>query len=273
MSSTDFGSYRADARPGLAPGSTGEPPGTLFAALYGEPARRPEAGSEDTEDAYSLFYQRSVAMGWLAEVGPAGFWGMNDAGQEHPDAAPAPFTWFQVGLERVPPGMPLPVQPFLCCAGEVAARLGVARPDTVQLLLPVQSLAASARAKAPSSLLHTAGWFAGRSPRTRIRATLDSGRAPTVPAAAPAMHTWMRSLEQEVVTWDSYPSTGHEPLAATVPFHDAFWNGPPGNRVTFEGTVAEWSPDALGWVAALLAEGAARNGVTTPVVLTAGRAA
>ena len=45
------------------------------------------------------------------------------------------------------------------------------------------------------------------------------------------------------------------------------------HRVTFRGTLAEWSLDALGWLAAFLADISARHGVGIPLMLTAGRPA
>ncbi|MQS04249.1 hypothetical protein FNX44_020700, partial [Streptomyces sp. OF1] len=57
------------AVPGVVPGSR-PTAGTMFAALYGE--LRPHAwwGAEPEGDAYSLFHQRSAAMGWLDEAEP-----------------------------------------------------------------------------------------------------------------------------------------------------------------------------------------------------------
>jgi len=67
---------------------------TMFAALYGElvlhPRRDPLA--ELSEDAYSLFYARSAAMGWLTpavEGAAGGLWGMNDA-EAGPGSGPRP---------------------------------------------------------------------------------------------------------------------------------------------------------------------------------------
>jgi hypothetical protein len=56
----------------------------MFAALFGElvPHPRPVTPDDVRQDAYSLFYARSSAMGWLtpAVQGAAGgLWGMNDA--------------------------------------------------------------------------------------------------------------------------------------------------------------------------------------------------
>jgi hypothetical protein len=44
------------------------------------------------------------------------------------------------------------------------------------------------------------------------------------------------------------------------------------HRVTFSGCLAEWSLDAVGWLAAVFAEGATRCGVTTPLMFSASRA-
>src|SRR5260370_38076020 len=128
------------AEPAVYPGI--RPARTMFAALFGELASRPrpDVAGERSQDAYSLFYGRSAAMGWLtrAEEGaPGGLWGMNDA-----EAGPAPrprphrVAWFQVGLTGPFPGGLLPVPPFLACAGDVVARLGALRLAAGQRLLP-----------------------------------------------------------------------------------------------------------------------------------------
>ena len=59
------------AQPGLAPGSRRDA-GTMFAALYGELVPHPWRDPESELDAYSLFYHRSVAMGWLDDRGAGG---------------------------------------------------------------------------------------------------------------------------------------------------------------------------------------------------------
>jgi len=151
-----------------------------------------------------LFHERSLAMGWLddvatavrktaggveeKELGAAGLWSMNDAGRDHPLAAPEAslVAWFQVGVEPVSGDRPLPVQPFLRCAGDAAARIGTLRLQAVQVLLPVQGLDTSSRpeyARMPSLL--TVGWFGDCDPqsRTPVRVTLDSGQAPSIPSA------------------------------------------------------------------------------------------
>ncbi|MGL5824400.1 MAG: hypothetical protein ACRCYU_06125, partial [Nocardioides sp.] len=79
-------------QPGLAPGGF-RSAGTMFVALYGKLTLHPWLDPVADQDAYSLFYQRSLAMGWLIEqargpglgstegeaVSLAGGWAMNDA--------------------------------------------------------------------------------------------------------------------------------------------------------------------------------------------------
>jgi hypothetical protein len=280
-----------EPRPGLAQGARGSA-GTLFAALYGELVPHPDRDPDTNRDAYIQFHDRSLAMGWLdnlatavrntadgaeeRKVGAAGLWGMNDAGVDHPLATPeaSPVAWFQVDVAPVPGDRPLPVQPFLRCAGDVTARIGTLRLRAVQLLLPVQGLDTSARpgqARMPSLL--TAAWFGDGHPqsRTPVRITLDSGQAPDISAAAPEMREWMDRLNQDVFVCKSHSLTEHDPLTTTPPLPDNLWNGPPLHRATFHGTLAEWSLDALGWLGGFLADLSARQGVTTPMLLTASR--
>ncbi|GAA0821566.1 hypothetical protein ACFQVD_41670 [Streptosporangium amethystogenes subsp. fukuiense] len=254
------------------------PDSTMFAALHGElvshPWRDPHVASSD---AYSLFVARSSALGWLTEAVEnvsGGLWGMNDAGQ---GPEPSRVAWFQVSLtEPVPDGRPLPVQPFLSCAGDVVARIGAPRLRAVQLLLPVQSLDASTRARAVIPLLQDAGWFADGDPRWRtpVRVTLDGGQEPSIRSAAPEMLRWMRGFTQDVFACDSVSLPDDLTDDGTVlesPVIDELWRGPARHRATFRGVLTEWSLDALGWLAAFLAEAASHNGVGTPLMLTADR--
>ncbi|KWW97422.1 hypothetical protein TH66_17310 [Carbonactinospora thermoautotrophica] len=280
-----------EARPGLAPGAR-SPAGTMFAALYGELAPHPWRDPDTAQDAYFLFHTRSLAMGWLddittavrktaggieeRELGAAGLWSMNDAGRDHPLAAPEAslVAWFQVGVEPVFDDRPLPVQPFLRCAGDAVARIGSLMLQAVQVLLPVQGLDTSSRpeyARMPSLL--TAGWFGDCDPqsRTPVRVTLDSGQAPSIPSAAPQMRELMSRLDQDVFVCESHSLADHDPLTMKPPFDDSFWNGPSLHRATFHGTLAEWSLDALGWLGGFLADLSARQGVTTPLLFTASR--
>src|SRR5215475_2353235 len=126
---------RDTAQPGLSPG-VHQTAGTMIAGLYGELVPHEWRGPNPNGDAYSLFYSRSLAMGWLEdrgggpkgeEVGAAGLWGMNDAGWDHPlvPAEARLTSWFQVEVEAVASDRPLPVQPFLRCIGDTMDRAGV----------------------------------------------------------------------------------------------------------------------------------------------------
>lgn len=262
-SASDEGAWVAsdEPRPGLVPGPSRRA-GTLFAALYGELTPRPDGVPVTDRDPYIQFHDRAQAMGWLDNL-----WGMNDAGREHPLAAPgsALVSWFQVGIESVPGDRPLPVQPFLRCAGDVTTRLGELRLNAAQVLLPANRLDTSARAghaRAPS--LSTAAWFDDVRAATPVLVTVDSGQNPVVPVVAQRMHRWLVSLPQNVFRCESLVE--REPVPPPLP--DSFWHGPPRHRVTFQGTLAEWSLDAIGWLGGFLADLAAREGAAVPLLLT-----
>jgi hypothetical protein len=253
----------------------------IYAAFYGEFV--PHAPlTELSQDAYSLFYSRSAAMGWLTpavEGASGGVWGMNDA-----EAGPAltpqpdPVAWFQVTLTEPAGTGVLPVQPFLACAGDVMARLGTLRLEAVQVLLPGQDAPADGDFASPSSmpvarpLLASLNWFGDCDPRLRepARVTLDGGPDPQVTAAAPAIARWIREIRQDVFACDSYSLADDDHLVLRpTALHGQ--PGAPHHRVTFHGTLTEWSLDALGWLAAFLADISSRHGVATPLMLTAGR--
>lgn len=255
---------------------------TMFVALHGELALHPWFDpSVASADAYSLFVARSSAMGWLAEAAEktsGGLWGMNDAGLE-PDSGSQPprVAWFQVSLiEPVPAGRPLPVQPFLACAGDVVARIGTLRLQAVRVLLPVQSLLAPSRVSAMGPLLQAAGWFADGAPHLRasVRVTLDGGQDPSILTAAPGMLQLMQKIKQDVFSCDSVSLVDdHDDLVLQPAVIDELWLGPAQYRATFRGTLAEWSLAALGWLAAFLTDASSRHGVSTPLMLTASRLA
>ena len=56
------------------------------------------------------------------------------------------------------------------------------------------------------------------------------------------------------------------------PFDDSFWNGPPRHGVVLRGELAEWSCDAIGWLAEVVADSVAQLGVRSPLVFTVTRA-
>ncbi|WOX12064.1 hypothetical protein [Streptomyces sp. N50] len=239
-------------QPGIAP-TTPPTAGTLFAALYGE--LTPHAWHDPEHDAYQLFYQRSLAMGWLEEhtAGGPGLWAMNDAGSSPPQAAPGPgrVSWFQVEAGAVTAERPLPVQQFLRCAQDVTARIGTVRLSAVQVLLPVRGIDPAARpayAAVPSML--TVAWFGERDPaaRTPVDVRIGSGRDPLIPAIARQLVLDLRDLEQDVFMCGDDEVTVH--------------------GMTLRGELAEWSCDAVGWLAATVADCAARLGARSPLPLT-----
>lgn len=258
---------------------------TMFAALFGElvPHSWPDALGEVSQDAYSLFSARSSAMGWLTpavEGTSGGLWGMNDAeAATGSGTAPPRVAFFQVVLTEPNFGKLLPVQPFLACAADVMARLGTLRLEAIQVLLPERDADADAQFASPSgmrvasSLLYACNWFVGCDPRLRapVRVTLDGGPDRSIRTAAPAFLQWVQEIDQDVFVWDSLSLANDDHLVLQpIPFQ----SGPPGSthhRVTFSGTLVEWSLDALGWLAALLADGSSRHGVSTPLMLTADR--
>ncbi|MGW6243988.1 hypothetical protein [Streptomyces roseolus] len=279
----------ATAQPGIAP--TARPTaGTMFAALYGELVPHAWRDPASEHDAYQLFHQRALAMGWLddrsgtgeggasggrAHVAP-GLWAMNDAGWGHPLAASGPnlISWFQVEAGALADDRPLPVQPFLRCAQDTTERIGAVRLTAVQVLLPVQGIDASARP--PYALLpsmRTPAWFGECDPRARVsvKVRVDGGLDPSIPGVAPQFARRVVPPDQNVFAGgldEAVPPEGF-PLP---PFDDRFWNGPPLHGMTLSGELAEWSCDAVGWLAATVADSAAHIGVRTPVLFTVARA-
>jgi hypothetical protein len=257
----------------------------MFAGLFGELVLhpRPDGQGERSQDAYSLFYARSAAMGWLTravEGATGGLWGMND-GEAAPAAGPRPqrVAWFQVVLTGPFSGRLLPMQPFLACAGDVVARLGVLRLEAVQVLLPERDVPEEGYFASPSGmrvawpLLDTPDWFADCDPQqgAPVRVTLDGGPDRSVRAAAPAILRWVQEVRQGVFTCDSLSLADDDHLILRpIPFEDPAAEAVH-HRATLRGTLAEWSLDALGWLAAFLGEGASRQGVRTPLMFTADR--
>lgn len=130
-------------------------------------------------------------------------------------------------------GETLPVQAFLSCAGDVVTRLGEFRLESVELTVPVP-----VGTDSMMGVLQDAGWFADRNPHltTRVRVAVDP--------LTPEILGWMREFKQDVA---SFPAPG-------------------------EVVLAEWSLDAIGWLAAFLAAASARHGAGTPLRITARRA-
>jgi hypothetical protein len=273
------------ARPGVDPAAP-QTVGTMFGALYGTLVPHHWRGPEPEGDAYSLFYQRSLAMGWLdglgsgrttagKNIGAGGLWSMNDAGWDHP-LAPVErhlAAWFQVEVEVVARDRPLPVQPFLRCAGDTMDRVGVLELSAVHLLLPVQRLDASTRppeALVPS--MQTIHWFRESNPRLRVlvEVSVTSGQDPVISAVARQFTDRLERLKQNVFVCKS-SNVGSPEAVLTPPFEDSFWNGPPQHGLTLQGELSEWTLDAIGWLGEVIADISARLGVRSPLLLTVAR--
>lgn len=278
----------ATAQPGIAP-TARRTAGTMFAALYGELIPHSWHDPASEHDAYQLFFQRSLAMGWLddrastvegddprtrAIVAP-GLWAMNDAGWSHPLAASESnlISWFQVEGGAVADDRPLPVQPFLRCAWDTTARIGTVRLSAVQVLLPVQGLDTSARppqAIVPS--LQTIDWFSEHAPRSRTSVTIriDGGQDPSISDVAPQLARHLDHLDQSLFVCRADEEEAPDGAPAP-PFDAGFWNGPPLHGMTLHGELPEWSCDAVGWLAETVADAAAHLGVHAPLLLTVTR--
>lgn len=253
----------------------------MLAVLYGKLV--PHAWRDPELDAGSLFYHRSLAMGWLDDRSAGGgledrmrrahgLWDMSDAGWTHPSAPPGAglISWFQAEVEAVADDRPLPVQPFLRCAEDTSARAGTLHLSAVQLLLPIQGINPASRPTyAPVPPMLTVPWFAERDPRSRspVVVSINSGRDPSIPAVASELTEHLGLLDQDVFVCRSHHAAGRDDVPYP-PLDDSLWNGPPLHGVILRGDLAEWSCDAVGWLAEVIADSAAQLGVRSPLLLT-----
>ncbi|MEV0783302.1 hypothetical protein AB0I52_10015 [Streptomyces sp. NPDC050423] len=266
-------------QPGIDPAGLSTA-GPMFAAFHGELVPHPWRDPESEHDAYQLFHQRSIAMGWLDEQSSAarderaskapGLWAMNNAFCSTRHAAAEPFARFQVECSMPANDRPLPVQPFLRCAEDTTARIGTAHLSAVQLLLPLQGIDPASRprnALVPS--METCDWFGEHAPQaqTPVKVTIDSGRTPSIPAIAQQLVRLIGHLQQDAFI-PGKSGRADEDETLPPPFADGFWNGPPLHGMTLRGELAEWSCDAVGWLAATIADSASHLGVRTPLLLS-----
>lgn len=256
----------------------------MIAALYGE--LTPHAWHDPEHDAYQLFYQRSLAMGWIDDTSARGgshdhirrapgLWDMNDAGWEHPlGAGTNLISWFQVGVSAVADDRPLPVQPFLRCVEDATARVGTLDVSTVQLLLPVQGLDPASRPQwAPVPAMRTIHWFTECDPqgKTPVTVHINHGRHHISPAAAQQLVDHFGKLDQNVFVRNTHDISVPESIPHP-PFDDRLWNGPPENGILLSGELAEWSSGAIGWLAEVITDITAQINIPSPLLLTVTRA-
>ncbi|NJP68778.1 hypothetical protein [Streptomyces spiramenti] len=277
---------RISAQPGIAPEARFSA-GTMFAALYGTLDPLALVDHEPKPDAHALFYQRSIAMGWLddrsagggSEAGmnrASGLWSMNDAGWNHPLAAADTdlISWFQVEASRVADDRPLPVQPFLQCAASATARVGAIDLSAVQILLPLGGLVDAERPPyAPVPAMQTKDWFpAGhQSIATPAQVVIASGQGYAVTDIADQLADQVDSLSGGVfdrVTLELIESGA----LLLPPFGDQFWGGPALRGVRMQGHLCEWTTDSIGWLSEVVGDAGARLGIQCPVLITVTRA-
>ncbi|WP_257578073.1 hypothetical protein [Streptomyces sp. JJ38] len=254
----------------------------MIAALYGTLAPHAWRDPGSQLDASSLFYHYSIAMGWLDDRSAGGcedqvarapgLWAMNDAGWSHPLTVPGAglISWFQVEVSAVADDRPLPVQPFLRCAQTATARAGAVDLAAIQLLLPVHGLDPAARAPyAPVPAILTQEWFAegAAEARTQVEVNVNSGQDQSVAMAAQDLIDRIVHLDQDVFRHESYEVTGQNAVVHP-PFDDRAWNGPPLHSVVLRGELAEWSPEAIGWVSEMIADSGSQSGIRSPLLLT-----
>ena len=118
--------------------------------------------------------------------------------------------------------------------------------------------------------MQTADWFADGDPRARtaVQVDINSGRDPSILEVAERLTEQLGRLEQNVFVRGSHEAAGRDDVVPP-PFDDSFWNGPPLHGVTLRGELAEWSCDAIGWLAEVVADCAAHLGIRSPLLLTA----
>jgi hypothetical protein len=119
----------------------------------------------------------------------------------------------------------------------------------------------------------TMDWFAECDPalRTPVEVSINSGRDPSIPAVAEQLIEHLGQLDQEVFVSGSHEIAGRDAVLPP-PFDDSFWNGPPLHGVALRGELVEWSCDAVGWLAEVVADSVAQLGVRSPLLLTVTRA-
>jgi hypothetical protein len=217
---------RGTAHPAPFPGAREQR--VVVLELHGPFVAHPQPRADPPgEDAYSLFYDRSTAMGWLTDAmgGPTSLWAMHE-GETEPNRC-----WFQVDITS--DASLLPLMPLFACARDVIDRLGAFTLEAVELQLPAP--AAPRPRQIAMELITANGWFGNCAPADRRAIEVAVGGVD-----APVVADWMRPWAQTVFVCDA--------AAATL-----------------RGTIVEWSLDALAWTAAFVAQACHAVGVDLPL--------
>ena len=205
-------------------------------------------------------------MCWLDDDGPR-LWGMNDAGGRAADSdftPSGPLAWFQVEANPVSRRRPLPIQAFLQCGLDVCDRLDPFDLKKVLLLLPIQRLALPRRGAVS---MRNIQWFETLDPgnRVAVEIRLAAGKSAAISALSNTVSDFIK-LEQTVL---------HQPVRAArgkfdtlPPFDDSFWDGPASETAALSGELIAWEPDAIAWLGQAVAECAATNGLSSPILMS-----
>jgi hypothetical protein len=257
----------------------------LFVALHGRFERHPWQDVNDDPMLDYLIRDRTQAMGWSMDVGAgvglgtigveggSELWRVRDAGPEPvtPTSGDEPVAWFHV-MARTPASAPLPIRALLAGCEDCLGRLGVLRLDAVQILLAADLLDPSRRV-ALFPHVDGVGWWLNSNPRakTTVRASLNSGRDDAAPRATSTVLQRLQGLDQDVVRPDARSLADGHPGAPSFVLSDRLWLGPPGRYASFTAELREWSLDTIGWLASLIADLLADEGVHVPTLLTVAR--
>jgi len=104
-----------------------------------------------------------------------------------------------------------------------------------------------------------------------VRVTLDGGSDPSILAAAPGIVQSVQEINQDVFICDSFSLADDDHVVLLPTTFDEMRPGSDHHRVTLVGTLAEWSLDALGWLASFLADLSSRHDVNTRMMFTVDR--
>jgi hypothetical protein len=225
------------------PFGPGKPARMISVALFGDLALYPQPPIDPDRQrdiGYSLFNARSAALG-LALCG--------DGEVNEGAGLVASFQLTHSDDDEL-----APVQPFLAVVEDVVTRLGRVRLDAIQVTLPERGT--------PEPDIPGPDWFALLDPArwVPVRVTLDSPdeRIATVAVAA---------IDRQAMYGDvlRFEATSGDHLVLAPITRDSGAH----HRVTLTGALAEWSFDALGFLAAFLNDLAASQGIVTPLILNA----
>jgi hypothetical protein len=105
-----------------------------------------------------------------------------------------------------------------------------------------------------------------------VRVTLDGGSDPAIQRVAQLLLRWLQAANQNIYNATSFSLSDEAHLVlGPVRLDREFMTNDAHHRVTLHGTLAQWSLDALGWLAAFIADVCAKLHVDGPLLMTADR--